>query len=111
MQNKGRDQDGNQQDQQQATRPQAGYPEQSTMPDQNQSDVAEGNQDQTGSLSQLQQKLQDEQSKAEEYLDLLRRTQADLINYRRRVTQEQDEVRASAQINVLQQILPVIDDL
>jgi molecular chaperone GrpE len=111
MQNKGRDQDGNQQDQQRATQPQAEYPEQSTMPDQNQSDVAEGNQDQTGSMSQLQQKLQDEQSKAEEYLDLLRRTQADLINYRRRVTQEQDEARASAQINVLQQILPVIDDL
>jgi molecular chaperone GrpE len=68
-------------------------------------------QTQTESVAQLQQQLQDEHNKAEEYLDLLRRTQADFINYRRRATQEQDEARASAQINVLQQILPVIDDL
>lgn len=69
------------------------------------------NQNQTPSLAQLQQQLQDEHNKAEEYLDLLRRSQADFINYRRRMMQEQDENRASAQIGVLQQILPVIDDL
>ncbi len=68
-------------------------------------------QTQAESAAQLQQQLQDEHNKAEEYLDLLRRTQADFINYRRRATQEQDEARASAQIGVLQQILPVIDDL
>lgn len=68
-------------------------------------------QTQAESVAQLQQQLQDEHNKAEEYLDLLRRTQADFINYRRRATQEQDEARASAQIGILQQILPVIDDL
>lgn len=92
MQNKGSKQDGDQQDQQQ------------TEGEQEHQNHAE-------SMSQLQQKLQDEQNKAEEYLDLLRRTQADFINYRRRATQEQDEGRASAQISVLQAILPVIDDL
>ena len=106
MQNKGRNQDGNQQDQQAAAQSQTGQAEQP-----GQSDVTQGNQNQTESMSQLQQKLQEEQAKAEEYLDLLRRTQADFINYRRRASQEQDDVRATAQINVLQQILPVIDDL
>jgi molecular chaperone GrpE len=61
--------------------------------------------------AQLEQKLVEEQRKAEEYLDLLRRTQADFINYRRRINQEQDEVRTVAQIAVLQQLLPVLDDL
>lgn len=78
---------------------------------QNQGQSEGQNQNQTASLAQLQQQLQDEHNKVEEYLDLLRRSQADFINYRRRVTQEQDENRASAQISVLQQILPVIDDL
>lgn len=61
--------------------------------------------------AQLEQKLAEEQQKAEEYLDLLRRTQADFVNYRRRIKQEQDEVRTTAQIAVLQQLLPVLDDL
>jgi len=61
--------------------------------------------------AQLEQKLAEEQQKAEEYLDLLRRTQADFINYRRRMKQERDEVRTAAQIAVLQQLLPVLDDL
>jgi molecular chaperone GrpE len=78
---------------------------------QGQPGTAQQNQSQTESVAQLQQQLQDEHNKSEEYLDLLRRSQADFINYRRRMTQEQDENRASAQISVLQQILPVIDDL
>lgn len=68
-----------------------------------------GNSNQNG--ARLEQKLAEEQQKAEEYLDLLRRTQADFVNYRRRVKQEQDEVRTTAQIVVLEQLLPVLDDL
>jgi molecular chaperone GrpE len=63
------------------------------------------------SLAELTQKLEAEQLKTEEYLDMLRRTQADFINYRRRTTQEQNEGRTTAQIAVLDQILPVLDDL
>lgn len=55
--------------------------------------------------------LEVEQQKAEEYLDLLRRSQADFINYKRRVNSEQAEVRTTAQIAVLQKLLPVLDDL
>jgi molecular chaperone GrpE len=63
------------------------------------------------SLAELTQKLEAEQLKTEEYLDMLRRTQADFINYRRRSSQEQNEGRTTAQIAVLDQILPVLDDL
>ncbi len=52
-----------------------------------------------------------EQQKAEEYLDQLRRTQADFINYRRRIAREQAEVRSVVQTDLLSQLLPVLDDL
>jgi molecular chaperone GrpE len=117
MQNKGKNQEGA--DSQQGSQPQqTGQPTAqtsgtagNTAQNQGQSRTAQQNQTQSESVAQLQQQLQDEHNKAEEYLDLLRRSQADFINYRRRMTQEQDENRASAQVSVLQQILPVIDDL
>jgi molecular chaperone GrpE len=67
--------------------------------------------DQTEQVARLTQLLEAEQHKSEEYLDLLRRTQADFINYKRRTGQEQNEERTSAQVAVLDQILPVLDDL
>lgn len=66
--------------------------------------------EQEGSMESLTQKLEAEQSKSEEYLDMLRRTQADFVNYRRRTSQEQNEGRIAGQIAVLEQILPVLDD-
>jgi molecular chaperone GrpE len=44
-------------------------------------------------------------------MDLLRRTQADFVNYRRRMSQEQAEARIAAQIALLSYLLPVLDDL
>jgi molecular chaperone GrpE len=61
--------------------------------------------------AQIEQQLISEQQKAEEYLDLLRRTQADFINYRRRVGQELAEGRLAAQSELLSRFLPVLDDL
>jgi molecular chaperone GrpE len=61
--------------------------------------------------TQLQQQLAEEQQKAEEYLDLLRRTQADFVNYRRRVSQEQAEERIATQSELLSHLLPVLDDI
>jgi molecular chaperone GrpE len=58
-----------------------------------------------------EQQLTPDQQKAEEYLDLLRRTQADFINYRRRVGQELAEARIAAQSELLSQLFPVFDDL
>ncbi|HLJ36161.1 MAG TPA: nucleotide exchange factor GrpE [Ktedonobacteraceae bacterium] len=62
-------------------------------------------------LSQTEQQLAEEQRKADEYLDLLRRSQADFINYKRRASQEQGEARIVGQAEVLTQLLPVLDDL
>ncbi len=52
-----------------------------------------------------------EQQEVEECLDLLRRTQADFVNYRRRMSQEQAEVRIAAQSALLSHLLPALDDL
>src|SRR5437660_2818575 len=54
--------------------------------------------------------LSAERQKAEAYLDLLRRTQADFVNYRRRMSQEQAEGRIAAQSDLLNQLLPILDD-
>ena len=59
----------------------------------------EGEPDAAAVSVQVEQQLAAEQQKAEEWLDLLRRTQADFVNYRRRMSQEQA------------QLLPVLDDL
>lgn len=62
-------------------------------------------------LAQIEEQLNAEQQKAQEYLSLLQRTQADFVNYRRRVNQEQAEIRLTAQSALLAQLLPVLDDL
>src|ERR1700736_1097357 len=61
--------------------------------------------------AEVEQQLIAEQQRAEEGLDLLRRTQADFVNYRRRMSQEQAEVRIAAQSELLSRLLPVLDDL
>jgi molecular chaperone GrpE len=61
--------------------------------------------------AQGEQRLPAEQLKTEECLDLLRRTQADFVNYRRRMSQEQAEGRIAAQRALLSRLLPVLDDL
>jgi len=49
-------------------------------------------------------------AKAEEYLRLAQRAQADLVNYRRRVDQEREELRAAAKMDAVTALLPVLDD-
>jgi len=71
----------------------------------------EGEAPSTAVSEQGEQQLLAEQQKAEEYLDLLRRMQADFVNYRRRMSQEQAEARVAAQSALLNQLLPVLDDL
>jgi molecular chaperone GrpE len=48
--------------------------------------------------------------RAAEYLRLAQRAQADLINYRRRVEQEREELRGQIRVEALQALLPVLDD-
>lgn len=56
--------------------------------------------------------LADEQrSKAESYLDLAQRSQADFLNYKRRMEQERERIHKDANADLLTQLLPVLDDL
>ncbi|GAC1392136.1 MAG: hypothetical protein NVSMB38_14660 [Ktedonobacteraceae bacterium] len=65
----------------------------------------------TNSSTLLEQQLAAEQQKAQAYLDMLRRTQADFVNYKRRVSQKQTEGHVAAQRTLLETLLPVLDDL
>ncbi len=67
--------------------------------------------EQASQVSELQLKLEAEQKQSEEYLDALRRSQADFINYKRRSIQEQQEARAAAEAAVIERLLPLLDDL
>ncbi len=62
-------------------------------------------------IAELQLRLEAEQKKSEEYLDALRRMQADFVNYKRRSVQEQQEARVSVESSVIERLLPVLDDL
>ena len=69
-----------------------------------------GEQQPTPESAQLEQQPTAEQQ-AQMYLDQLQRTQADFVNYRRRIGQEQAENRIVAQNALLTKLLPILDDL
>jgi molecular chaperone GrpE len=50
-------------------------------------------------------------AKADEYLALAQRTQADFENYRRRATKERDAAQARGVIKLAKELLPAVDDL
>src|SRR4051812_24386242 len=49
--------------------------------------------------------------KADSYLDLAQRTQADFVNYKRRAERERADEGQAARVELLGQLLPVLDDL
>ena len=53
----------------------------------------------------------DQQGKAESYLDLAQRTQADFVNYKRRVERERADEAQAARADLLAHLLPALDDL
>src|SRR5215467_6486949 len=48
--------------------------------------------------------------KADEYLRLAQRSQADFINYRRRVEEERIQQTREATVSYIQRLLPILDD-
>ena len=65
----------------------------------------------TDELAQLKQSLEEQKNKAAEYLDQWRRAIADFSNYRKRQERDQAQATAWANANLLQSLLPVMDDL
>ncbi len=61
-------------------------------------------------LDALSRELAEAQAKAGENLANWQRAQADFINYKRRLEMDRDEALRYAQFNLLQEILPVLDD-
>ena len=58
----------------------------------------------------LRAELAEIEQKADEYLRLAQRTQADFINYRRRMEEERAQQARDANIAYLQRLLPILDD-
>ena len=61
-------------------------------------------------LERLRAELAEIEQKADEYLRLAQRTQADFINYRRRVDEERAQQARDAAVGFLQRLLPILDD-
>ena len=55
--------------------------------------------------------LAEANAKAEEYLDMARRLQADFDNYRKRSQKEKEEYRQFATAELLSELLTIVDDL
>jgi molecular chaperone GrpE len=58
----------------------------------------------------LQRELAELSQKADEYLRLAQRSQADFINYRRRVDEERTQQAQNAHISFILRLLPILDD-
>lgn len=63
-----------------------------------------------GDLESLRRDLDEANRKLQEYLGLAKRTQADFVNYRRRIEAERGESLAAGKAALAHRILPVIDD-
>ena len=55
--------------------------------------------------------LAEAQAKADEYLDMARRVQADFDNYRKRSQKEKEDYKAFATADLLSDLLTIVDDL
>jgi molecular chaperone GrpE len=61
-------------------------------------------------LETLRAELAEIEQKADEYLRLAQRTQADFINYRRRIEEERAQQARDANVAFLQKLFPILDD-
>ena len=59
----------------------------------------------------LKKALEEERAKTADYLSNWQRSQADFVNYKRRIEQEREEVVKFANATLVLNLLPVLDDL
>ncbi len=64
----------------------------------------------TVQLAEVLAQVEEEKGKAEENLAIAQRTQADFINYKRRVAEEREELVRQANAGLMEDLLPVLDD-
>jgi molecular chaperone GrpE len=61
-------------------------------------------------LETVRAELAEIEQKADEYLRLAQRTQADFVNYRRRIEEERAQQMRDANLSYVKRLLPVLDD-
>jgi molecular chaperone GrpE len=79
--------------------------------DESASSAASESGSETPDLETLDRELADLRSKANTYLDLAQRTQADFVNYKRRVEQERSDYARGARADIILRVLGPLDDL
>jgi molecular chaperone GrpE len=62
-------------------------------------------------LEEARSEAEEHKRRADIYLDLAQRTQADFQNYKRRMEQERERLVKDANADLLRRVLPVLDDL
>lgn len=62
-------------------------------------------------LEEARSEAEEHQKRADTYLDLAQRTQADFQNYKRRMDQEREQLVKGANADLLRRVLPALDDL
>lgn len=61
-------------------------------------------------ISKLNEDLDSQKQRAEEYFDSLKRNMADFDNFKKRITKEKDSLYSSILSEVIQNILPIVDN-
>jgi molecular chaperone GrpE len=64
-----------------------------------------------GALAAARDATSEQQAKADSYLELAQRTQADFVNYKRRAERERADEAQAARADLLAAVLPALDDL
>lgn len=73
--------------------------------------AASGRKGEAGTVTGISEEILDEAIRErDEYLDALRRMQADFENYRKRVLRESEQLKTRHSAEVIQDILPVLDN-
>lgn len=62
-------------------------------------------------ISALRERLKKKETEAQEYVNSLQRLQADFENFRKRMLKEQTEFLEVASKNLIQELIPVVDNL
>jgi molecular chaperone GrpE len=73
-------------------------------------DTAPADAEPVDELENLRSEMAEITQKADEYLRLAQRTQADFINYRRRIEEERAAQTREANVAFIQRLLPILDD-
>jgi molecular chaperone GrpE len=76
-----------------------------------QEEIAQAEAEGAEEVESLKKALAEEKDKAEKYLTNWQRSQADFVNYKRRIEQERAEVVNYANSALILSVLPVVDDL